>query len=85
MLLDQPDRLLYGGKIRRWQWRLCYIARTRRVARQEDSRSGGALGVLRFSRRLVLVIICFGDFVPVRGIRCYPMFVILCCRCRVPV
>jgi hypothetical protein len=65
VLLDQPDRLLYFGKIRR-QWRCgSYIVHTRRVTRQEDSRSGSALGVLRFTRRLVLVILCFAYLVPV--------------------
>src|SRR6516225_279219 len=53
-----------------------------RVARQEDSRSWGAIGVLRFSRRLVLVMICFGGVVPVRSIRCQPVFVIFRFRCR---
>jgi hypothetical protein len=33
--------------------------------------------VLRFSRKLVLAVICFGGLVPVRSIRCQPVFVIV--------
>jgi hypothetical protein len=33
----------------------------------------------------VLVMICFGDLVPVRSIRCQPVFVIVRFRCRAPV
>jgi hypothetical protein len=55
-----------------------------RVARQEDSRARDALGVLRFGRRLVLVMICFGGLVPVGSIRCQPVFVIVRFRCRAP-
>jgi hypothetical protein len=47
VLLDQPDRLLYRGKLRRQLSCWCRIGRIRRVARQEDSRSERALGVFR--------------------------------------
>lgn len=33
--------------------------------------------MLRFSRKLVLAVICFGGLVPVRSIRCQPVFVIV--------
>ena len=49
VLLYQPDGLLYDGKIRRQLCWRCRIGRTRRVGRQQDSRSDRALGVLRLS------------------------------------
>src|SRR5215470_5006803 len=55
-LLYQPDGLLYDGKIRRQLCCWSRIGRTGWVARQQDSRSERALGVLRLSLWPVLVI-----------------------------
>ena len=49
VLLYQLNRLPYRGKLRRQLRCWCRIGRTRRVARQQDSRSERPLGVLRLS------------------------------------